>query len=323
MLRQNLFTKKEEHKATRDGFGEGLLEAGKIHKNVVALCADLTESTKMNAFREAFPDRFFEVGITEQSMSGVAAGLSSMGYKAFMASYAMFSPGRNWEQIRTSIAYNNQSVVVVGAHSGLSVGPDGATHQALEDISLMCVMPNMTVFNPLDSNEAKAITLYLAESKSPSYIRLAREPSPLILSDDYNFVPGKMVIIDSPKKEYAKNIGILVTGPIGYEALKAVKEINKHNIGVTVVNVSTLKPFDTKFLLRFAKSVSAIITVEEHQLHGGLHSLVSSTLSIHHPMKVVPIAVQDSFGESGKRDELYNQHGLSSEYIVDVALNLL
>lgn len=319
MLRKTLFTLNEEEMATREGFGTGLVESAKEHPQIVAVCADLTESTKMDAFKKAFPDRFFEVGITEQAMSGVASGMAAMGYKPFMASYAMFSPGRNWEQIRTTICYNNQPVTIVGAHAGISVGPDGATHQALEDIAIMRTLPNMTVLVPLDAVEARAMTHFLATYKHPAYIRLGREKTPVMLPDESTFNFGKASIISLPEakhgKEFMYKVGVIGCGPIIYEALLAAKELEKEGIGVTVVNSSTVKPLDTGFLLRFAKDVKAFVTVEEAQIAGGLGSAIAEYMSEHHPIKVVKVGVQDRFGQSGKPKELYEEYNLTKDDI--------
>ena len=320
MLRETLFTVKEEEKATREGFGEGLLAIGESDSRVVALCADLTDSVKMTAFKDRFPLRFFELGITEQAMSGVASGLASMGKIPFMASYAMFSPGRNWEQIRTTIAYNNQPVKIVGAHAGVSVGPDGATHQALEDIALMRLIPNMEVYVPCDAVEAREITKYLVSTGKPAYLRLTREATPILLDDSYTFAPKKAHIMYLPQKkegEWSVTIGIIACGPIIYEAIKAAKILEKEGIGVTVVNMPTVKPLDEGFLLRFARGVRGIVTVEEAQISGGLGSAVADYLAEHHPLRVVRVGVNDRFGQSGKPAELYEEYGLTAKHIVE------
>ncbi len=321
MLRKTLFTVKEEERATRDGFSDGLIQAADDNSKVVALCADLTESVRMEAFRTKYPNRFFEVGITEQAMSGVASGMAAMGYVPFMASYAMFSPGRNWEQIRTTIAYNNVSVKIVGAHTGLSVGPDGATHQALEDIALMRMVPNMEVFVPCDAIEATAITKHIAKTVSPSYLRLTREKTPLILSDEYEWNGGKAYIMSFPRHkhggDFMHSVGIIACGPVIYEALKAAKELEKENIGVTVVNMPQVKPLDSGFLLRFAKDVKAIVTVEEAQTAGGLGGAVSEFLSEHHPIRIIRVGVENRFGQSGKPQELYEEYGLTAKHIAE------
>lgn len=321
MLRDTLFTIKEEEKATRDGFGEGLVNAGDANAKVVAVCADLTESVRMEAFKNKYPNRYFEVGITEQAMSGVASGMAAMGYVPFMASYAMFSPGRNWEQIRTTIAYNNRAVKIIGAHAGISVGPDGATHQALEDIAIMRAMPNMEVYVPCDAIEARAITEHIASTKSPAYLRLTREKTPLMLKDDYEWNNGKAYIMSFPRHkhggEFAHNVGIIGCGPILYEALKAAQELEKEGIGVTVVNMPQVKPLDGSFLLRFAKDVKVIVTVEEAQVAGGLGSAIAEFLSEHHPMRIARIGVEDRFGQSGKPSELYEEYGLTGKHIAE------
>ncbi|MDB5260152.1 MAG: Transketolase [Candidatus Nomurabacteria bacterium] len=320
MLRDTLFTINQEERATREGFGEGLVSAGENSK-VVALCADLTDSVKMDAFKEKYHDRFFEVGITEQAMSGLASGMARMGYIPFMASYAMFSPGRNWEQIRTTIAYNNVPVKIVGAHSGVSVGPDGATHQALEDIALMRLLPNMEVFVPCDAVEAKAITEYIATTDKPSYIRLAREKSPLMLPENYSWNNGKAYIMQTSKHkhggEFAYNVGVIGCGPILFESLKAMKELEKEGIGVTVINMPQVKPLDTAFLLRFAKDIKGIVTVEEHQTTGGLGSAIADFYAENHPMRVVRVGIEDRFGQSGKPSELYEEYGLTAKHIAE------
>ncbi len=321
MIRNTLFTLKEEEKTTREGFGEGLINAGIENEKVVALCADLTESVKMDGFRAKFPRRFFEVGITEQAMSGLASGMARMGYIPFMASYAMFSPGRNWEQIRTTIAYNNVPVKIVGAHAGVSVGPDGATHQATEDIALMRLLPGMWVYVPCDSVEAKAITEYIATTPHPSYLRLTREKTPMILPDNYKWGGGKAYVMKIPKHkhngEFAHKIGIISCGPIIYEALKASKELEKEGIGATVINMPQIKPLDTAFLLRFAKEMKAIVTVEEHQVAGGLGSAIAEFLSEHHPIRVIRVGIEDRFGQSGRPKDLYEEYGLTAEHIVE------
>jgi transketolase len=319
MLRKTAFTAQEEERATREGFGEGLVIAGEKDDRIVALCADLTESVKMDGFRAKFPKRFFETGITEQAMSGLASGMATMGYIPFFASYAAFSPGRNWEQIRTTIAYNNVPVKVIGAHTGLSVGPDGATHQAIEDIALMRMIPNMQVFVPCDAIEARAITEHIAKTKEPAYLRLTREKTPLLLPDNYVWGHGKGYVIHMPQHKYggtfAHSVGVIACGPIIYEAIKAAFELEKEGIGVTVVNMPQVKPLDVGFLLRLAKDVRAVVTVEEHQIAGGLGSAVTEYLSEHHPIRIGRVGIQDRFGQSGKVGELYDEYGLSAKHI--------
>lgn len=319
MLRKTLFTAQEEEKATREGFGDGLVAAAERDDRVVALCADLTDSVKMDGFKAKFPKRFFEVGITEQAMSGLASGMAAMGYVPFMASYAMFSPGRNWEQIRTTIAYNDVPVKIVGAHAGISVGPDGATHQAIEDIAIMRMIPNMQVFVPCDAIEALAITKHIATTSEPAYLRLTREKTPMLLPDNYVWNHGKGYMMYVPHHKYggtySQTVGIIACGPIIYEAIKAAIELEKEGVGAMVINMPQIKPLDTAFLLRVAKDARAIITVEEHQIAGGLGSAVAEYLSEHHPIRIGRVGVIDRFGQSGKVHELYEEYGLTSKHI--------
>jgi transketolase len=319
MLRNTAFTPEEEQKATREGFGEGLVAAGEKDSRVVALCADLTESVKMDGFRAKFPKRFFEVGITEQAMSGLASGMAGFGYIPFFASYAAFSPGRNWEQIRTTIAYNDVPVKIVGAHAGISVGPDGATHQAIEDIAIMRMIPNMQVFVPCDAVEARAITEHIATTKEPAYLRLTREKTAMLLPDTFVWNHGKAYVMYTPQHKYGGTfthaVGIIACGPVIYEAIVAAMELEKEGIGVTVINMSQVKPMDTGFLLRFVKDVRAIVTVEEHQIAGGLGSAVAEYLSEHHPIRIGRVGINDRFGQSGKVGELYNEYGLTAKHI--------
>ena len=327
MIRPTLFTPKEEEKTTREGFGEGLLQAGEHNPRVVALCADLTDSVRMDLFRAKFPSRFFFFFITEQAMSGLASGMAAFDYVPFMASYAAFSPGRNWEQIRTTIAYNNVPVKVIGAHTGLSAGPDGATHQAIEDIALMRMIPNMQVFVPCDAIEAKAITEHIATTPYPSYMRLTREKTPLMLPDNYMWNHGKAYVMSLPQHkhggQFMYTIGVIACGPVVYQALKAAKELEKENIGVTVVNMPQIKPLDTAFLLRFVKDMRAIVTVEEHQVAGGLGSAIAEFLSEHHPIKIARIGINDRYGQSGKLQELYDEYGLTAKHIEEVIKKVL
>lgn len=321
MIRTTLFTAKEEERTTREGFGEGLLRAGELDSRVVALCADLTDSVRMDLFRAKFPTRFFEMGITEQAMSGLASGMAGFGYIPFMASYAAFSPGRNWEQIRTTIAYNNVPVKVVGAHTGLSAGPDGATHQALEDVAIMRMIPNMQVFVPCDAIEARVITEHIATTPYPSYIRLTREKTPVMLPDTYTWNHGKAYVMSVPHHkhggQFMYNVGVIACGPVIYEALKAARDLEKEGIGVTVVNMPQIKPLDAAFLLRFAKDMRAIVTVEEHQVAGGLGSSVAEFLSENSPIKIARIGIENRFGQSGKLQELYEEYGLTAKHIAE------
>lgn len=308
-------------KATREGFGLALRDLGDENSRVVALCADLTESVQMHLFKEKFASRFVEVGITEQNMAAMASGMAAMGTVPFIASYAMFNPGRNWEQIRTTIAYNNQKVVIVGAHAGLSVGPDGGTHQAIEDIALMRVMPNMTVLSPCDAREAYIMTRLAHDIDGPVYIRLAREKSPVIFTDEYKSIKiSKPEVLFATAESHAKKVCIFATGPIVYEALLAARELEKKNIQVAVVNISVIKPLPDEAIVRFATQYKNIITIEEHQKIGGMGSAVSELLSERLPTKVIRMGIDNMFGQSGTSAELFREYGIDSESIIKTCL---
>ena len=265
--------------ATRAGFGEGLLEAGKRDQNVVALCCDLTESTKTDAFAKEFPKRFVQVGIAEQNLASVGSGMAAMGKIPFITSYAAFSPGRNWEQIRTTIAYNNSNVKIVGAHAGISVGPDGATHQMTEDLAIMRAIPNMIVMAPADIHEARKMTLAAARHEGPVYFRLGRSDTPIVTTPDSPFEIGKAEVMYSKTEGRAKNIGIISTGALLHNALMAAVELEKDGLGVSVLHMATIKPLDTEAVLALASTHDALVTVEEHQIAGGLGSAVAEYLS--------------------------------------------
>ncbi len=320
-MRPDTLTDNKIIKATREGFGEGLLAIGSDER-VYGLCADLTESVQMHHFAKAYTNRYIEMGIAEQNMAAVASGIASMGMIPYMASYAAFNPGRNWEQIRTTIAYNNVPVRIIGAHAGLSVGPDGGSHQMLEDIALMRVMPNMTVLVPIDANEAKAMTIASLEMSGPVYIRLTREKSPLILPDNYIYNSEPQIIYKTSKTNKLKKLAIITCGPIAYEVLKSIKEIENHNIELLIINLSTIKPLDEKFMLNLIKNYTSILTVEEHQIHGGLGSLIAEFVVRHGNVKMDMMAVKDRFGQSGKTDELYSEYEIDSLNIIDRAITL-
>jgi len=307
----------------RNGYGEGLLEAGKLDTNVVALSADLTESTRTLPFAEAFPDRFVQVGITEQNMASVAAGMAAMGKIPFMASYAMFSPGRNWEQIRTTIAYNDSNVKVIGAHAGVSVGPDGATHQAIEDIALMRVIPNMIVLAPADVHEAKKATLAAAKYPGPVYIRIGRSNTPVVTTPESPFEIGQAQVMYEAVGDFSAKLGMVVTGTLLFNALKAAQALETQGIGVTVLHVATIKPLDTEALLALAKANQAIVTIEEHQKAGGLGGAVAEYLSEVYPIKIVRVGVDNQFGQSGEPDELVEHYGLGVAGIVEAGKRAL
>ncbi len=314
-LNKKVFDADVEQVPIRFGYGEGLLLAGKRDARVVALCADLTGSTKTDLFAKEFPNRFVEMGIGEQSMASVASGMAAMGKIPFLASYAMFSPGRNWEQIRTTICYNDANVKVAGAHAGVSVGPDGGTHQAIEDTALMRIVPRMTVLTPCDSNEARKATLAAASHVGPVYIRLAREKTPVITTEDTPFEIGKAQLFFEPKKGVKKTVGIIVSGSLMHHALVAAKDLEEEKIGVSVLNLATVKPLDEEGVLDFAKKHDVIVTVEEHQIAGGMGSAIAEFLSEKHPMPVHRIGMKDQFGQSGTPEELVAYYGMDAEGI--------
>lgn len=322
-LNPNIWDDDVEQIANRVGFGEGLKEAGTQFKNVVALCADLTESTRVSDFKEAFPDRYFEMGITEQSMASVASGFAAMDKIPFIASYAMFSPGRNWEQIRTTIAYNGANVKIIGAHSGVSVGPDGATHQAIEDIAIMRVIPRMTVIAPCDVHEARKATLAAAALKGPVYIRLAREKTPVVTTIGSPFVIGKAEIFLRRDESQEQNVGIITTGTLAHNALMAAKALNASGIGASVMHLATIKPLDTEAVRAFAEEHDALVTVEEHQIAAGMGSAVAEYLSEVRPTKIIRVGVADRFGQSGNQEELIAYYGMDTKAIIAAAQRAL
>lgn len=312
------FSGKLDAEPTRKGFGRGLLAAGQAHENVVAACADLTESTQMHLFRDEFPERFVEIGVAEQNLVTVGSGLAAMGKVPFVSSYAAFSPGRNWEQIRTTICLNDRPVRIVGSHAGISVGADGATHQMLEDIALMRVLPNMVVIAPGDSIEAEKATKALAKDPRPAYLRLAREATPIITTDKTPFTIGKAYVL----KE-GTDISIMTTGTMTYQALVAAEKLSKDGLSAEVVHIPTIKPLDTATILRSAKKTKAVITVEEGQIAGGLGGAIAELLSQEHPTKIHRIGMQDRFGESGKPEELLEYFGLTAKHIALRAHSML
>jgi len=322
-LNPNLFSKSIERVPNRNGFGEGLREAGERDTRVVALCADLTESTRMQAFKDTFPERFVEIGVAEQNLASVASGMAAMGKIPFFASYAMFSPGRNWEQIRTTICYNNVNAKIVGSHAGVSVGPDGATHQAIEDMAITRVIPNIVVLAPCDVHEARRATKAAAEYEGPVYIRLAREKTPVVTTPATPFIIGKAEVYLKRNEAHARSVGIIATGTIMHNAIMAGKELNEGGIGASVMNLATVKPLDTEAVETFAKEHDVIVTVEEHQVAGGMGSAVAEHLSEVHPTKVMRVGVKDQFGQSGDPEELITYYGIDTPAIVDAAKRAL
>lgn len=302
-------------------FGAGLVEAASTDERIVALCADLTESTGLSDFKDKFPDRFIQVGVAEQNLATVASGMAAMGKIPFMASYAVFSPGRNWEQIRTTICYNDRPVKIIGSHTGVNVGPDGGSHQALEDIAMMRSLPRMVVISPCDALEAKKAAIAMSKTDSPTYVRLAREKSPNMTSDDTPFVIGKANIIFGGSSK--PDVGIISTGAITYEALQAAKKLEEMGKKVTVLNLSTIKPLDRDKIIELARSAGAIVTVEEHQMAGGMGSAVAELLAKEYPVPMEFVAVNDVFGQSGKSDELLSLYGLDRKGIVEAVMRVL
>ncbi len=312
-LAENLL-EKPEMALTRDGFGTALLELGESNPNVVALCADLAESTRMLGFKEKYPDRYVELGVAEQNLATVASGLANYGKIPFIASYATFSPGRNNEQIRTTISLNNVPVKIVGSHAGLSVGPDGATHQALEDMALMRVQPHMTVLSPCDKEEARKATLAAAAHPGPVYLRLAREKTPVMTTAETPFEIGKANVVW--ESDHAPEVVVIGTGPLLYNALVAAKQL-EHAVAVVVVNMHTVKPLDKELIIKLAKEAGAVVTVEEHQVAGGLGSAVAEVLVQECPVPVEFVGVKDQFGQSGTAEELQQYYGLTAAHIVE------
>ena len=311
-LKDTIFDK-PDMAATRDGFGQALLELGASDPRVVVLCADLAESTRVLAFKEKYPDRYIELGVAEQNLATVASGLANYGKIPFITSYAAFSPGRNNEQIRTTISLNNVPVKIVGAHAGVSVGPDGATHQALEDLALMRTHPNMTVLSPCDSEEARLATLAAASLPGPVYLRLTREKSPTMTTADSPFAVGRAVAMW--ESDHSPEVAVFATGPLVYQALVAAKEL-EHTLPVVVINMASIKPLDRDTILHYARDAGAIVTVEEHQIAGGMGSAIAELLAETHPLPVEFIGVHDAFGQSGEVAQLYEQYKLSAPHII-------
>ncbi|MBI2103652.1 transketolase family protein [Candidatus Woesebacteria bacterium] len=318
-LSDKIFKRDIDMAPTRQGYGEGLVVAGEENEQVVVLCADLTDSTKSNLFKEKFPTRFVEVGVAEQLLATVAAGMANYGKIPFISSYAAFSPGRNWEQIRTTIALNNVPVKIAGAHAGISVGPDGATHQALEDMATMRSMPNMIVVYPADAIEAKKATIETAKNGKPTYIRLAREKTPQFTTDKTPFKIGEALTLWEEKDPQA---AIIACGPLVYEALLAAKQLAR-TVPVSVVNCHTIKPLDEQTIIKAAKIAGAVVTVEEHQITGGLGGAVAEALSRNFPVPQEFIGMPDSFGESGSPEELLEKYGMTPSHIVEAVKRVI
>ena len=321
-LNTKLFDAMSEKQAMRKGFGEGLVKAGKANSNVVALCADVTESVFIHLFRAAYPERFLEIGIGEQNMASVASGMAAMGKIPFIGSYGVFSPGRNWEQVRTTICYNNVPVKIVSSHVGVSVGPDGGSHQALEDIALMRSLPNTVVISPCDAQETEKATLAMVGNNMPTYMRLTREKVPEITTAETPFEIGKAQVFFDPIVG-KPDVAIIATGTMVYPALVAARELEKVHIAVRVINLSTIKPLDEKIIMQTAREAGVIVTAEEHQLAGGMGSAIAEFLSGVYPTPIEFVAVHNAFGESGTAAELWEKHNLTSNGIIEAVKRVM
>ncbi len=309
---------KPELKMCREGHADALVELGKKDTRVVALTADISPSTYYHKFAKLFPERFIECGVAEQNMMGVAAGLALAGKIPFLASFAVFSPGRNWEQLRISVCYSKANVKIAGSHAGLNVGPDGASHQALEDIAITRVLPNLTVIVPCDYEEAYKATLAAHQHQGPVYIRFGRVKTPLITTKKTPFKIGRAGIFHE-----GKDVAIIACGPLLYEALLAAKELEKKKIKVRVINCHTIKPLDEKTIIQAAQDCGAIVTVEEHQVAGGLGSAVAECLAKNYPVPMEMIGIQDQWGQSGEAEELLEHYHLTAPWITKAAMKVI
>lgn len=317
-MKLNLDFENCEKKATRDGYGDGIIELAVKNKNVVALTADLTESVRLEKFKEKFPERFFQVGIAEQNMVGISAGLALSGKIPFASTFAVFCPGRSYDQLRLSVAYNNANVKIASTHAGVTVGEDGASHQMLEDIALTRVLPNMVVVVPCDAEEARKAVHEAAKINGPVYIRLGREKYPVITTNKTSFKIGKAEVFKD-----GKDVAIIACGICVIEAMKAALVLEKEGISAMVINCHTIKPLDKKTIINAAKKTKAIVTVEEHEVNGGLGSAVAELLSQEFPVKMKIIGVNDKFGESGKATELMEYYGLTTKNIMKETKDIL
>lgn len=313
-LSAKMFADDIEKAPTRDGFGKGVVEAGEKDSRVVVLCADVSESTRAEMFQEKFPERFIEMGVAEQNMAGVASGMAAAGKVPFIASYAVFSPGRNYEQIRTTISINKMPVKICGMHAGVSVGPDGATHQMLEDIGIMRMLPGMTVVVPGDEEEARKAVIAAAKTDEPVYIRFGRASTPTFTTSETPFQIGKALTLwdsDSPR------VAIFSTGSLSHTALTVASILAKEGIESIVLHIPTIKPLDEKTILTAATRAGRVVTIEEHQIAGGLGSAVAEFLAEHHPVPIRRIGINDCFGQSGSAEELLTHYGLDASSITE------
>jgi transketolase len=305
-------------KGTRDGFGAGLLELGRSNQDVVGLCADLTGSLKMGAFKEEFPDRFFQIGIAEANMMGIAAGLATAGKIPFTGTFANFSTGRVYDQIRQSIAYSHKNVKICASHAGVTLGEDGATHQILEDIGMMKMLPGMTVINPCDYNQTKAATMALVEHHGPAYLRFGRPGWPIFMPEDQKFEIGKGIVLQE-----GTDISIFATGHLVWQSIEALSKLKTLGISCELINIHTIKPLDESLVLDSVSKTGCVVTCEEHQRNGGLGDSIAQLLSQNHPTPQEYIAVNDSFGESGKPIDLLSKYGLGVDDVVNAVLKVL
>lgn len=335
-LNSKLFDPDVEQKPTRDGYGEGLVILGAKNPNVVVLTGDLEESTRVGEFHEEihelgqlgkpanfhhrYPERFIDVGVAEQNMLGIAAGLALAGKIPFVSSYATFCPGRAWDQVRVSVCYTKANVKMAGAHAGISVGPDGATHQALEDIASLRVLPNLVVLAGCDSIETRKITLAAASFVGPIYFRFAREKTPLITTPETPFEIGKAQILWESDRPHA---AIVACGPLVYEALLAAKKLEEEGVMTLVVNNPSIKPLDIETIVGAAERTGAVVTVEEHQINGGLGGAIAELLAEHHPVPIERIGMRDTFGESGAPQELLEKYGMKADDIVEAVKRVI
>ena len=307
-----------EKKDTRSGFGAGLLELGKSNDQVVALCADLTGSLKMDAFEKEFPNRFFQIGIAEANMMGIAAGLTIGGKIPFTGTFANFSTGRVYDQIRQSIAYSNKNVKICASHAGLTLGEDGATHQILEDIGLMKMLPHMVVINPCDYNQTKAATIAISKYIGPVYLRFGRPSVPNFTAPDQNFEIGKAILLNE-----GTEVTIIATGHLVWKAIEAAEQLAAKGISAEIINIHTIKPLDNLAVLKSIKKTKCVVTAEEHQMNGGLGDSIAQLLSREMPTPQEYVAVNDSFGESGTPDQLMTKYGLDTVDIISAAERVL
>ncbi|MBN2890233.1 MAG: transketolase family protein [Bacteroidales bacterium] len=311
-MRDFNFTEKND---TRSGFGDALTELGKTNPNVVALCADLIGSLKMNDFVKNHPERFIQTGIAEANMIGIAAGLATTGKIPFAGTFAVFAAGRTYDQIRLTAAYSNKNIKIAASHSGISVGEDGASHQMIEDLALMRALPNMVVINTCDYNQTKAATFAAAEYYGPVYLRFGRPKLPVYMPTDIKFEIGKAIVLNE-----GTDVTIIATGHPMWESIQATKMLEEKGLSVDLINIHTIKPIDAEAIIKSAKKTNAVVTVEEHSIYGGLGDAVANVLAHNYPVPVEMVGIKDTFGESGTTEELYEKYGLMPKNIVEAAL---